>query len=318
VSKKQNSSQSLKSKLNDLPGISLEKTVTRIQQMMDPNSIVTHNEKVVDRVGIERQFDVVIRGKFGGRQVLGVIECKDHSRKKGLDQIEAFAKKTENLRANLKMMVSKKGFTKSALILARHEGIGCLSLLPDNPKLAGFTIGDVWFGKLYSWKLEEMIINFFKDKPASGTFDLGNVKYNGSPVIDWFMKELHTTFGEERILGHHTIANSFSRPRIIEIDGVDYEVLSIAVVVTRHCEKKKKWISWSGDAFYDWHQSELTIPPLGVVRGSVFDTDLSTWDDFDGEIPDLGRDEVKGLLVGVLEGFPKWMPDAEVVDLSDL
>ena len=69
--------------------------------MMDPNSTVTHNEKLKDRVGNIRQYDVVIRGQFGGRHVLGVIECKDHSRKKGPNTIEAFSKKTENLGANL-------------------------------------------------------------------------------------------------------------------------------------------------------------------------------------------------------------------------
>ncbi|MCK4488379.1 MAG: hypothetical protein KAU38_16665 [Desulfobacterales bacterium] len=87
---------SLKQK-KDPPGVSLEKVVSRIQQMMDKNSTVTHNELLKDRVGNKRQYDVVIRGQFGGRRVLGIIECKDHSRKKGPIAIEAFAKKTENL-----------------------------------------------------------------------------------------------------------------------------------------------------------------------------------------------------------------------------
>jgi hypothetical protein len=88
-------------KKRDVPGIGLEKIVARIQQMMDPNSTVTHNEVLEDRVGNSRQYDVVIRGRFGGRPVLGVMECKDHSRKKGPDAVEAFAKKSENLGANL-------------------------------------------------------------------------------------------------------------------------------------------------------------------------------------------------------------------------
>src|SRR5262249_34320104 len=107
-------------KKKNAPGVTLEKIVARIQQMMDPNSTVTHNESLVDRVGNKRQYDVIIRGQFGGRPVLGIIECKDHSRKKGPDAVEAFAKKTENLRANLRIMVSKKGFTEQALKLAQH------------------------------------------------------------------------------------------------------------------------------------------------------------------------------------------------------
>src|ERR1700694_2881048 len=102
------------------PGIALEKAVARIQQMMDANSTVHHNETLEDRVGNKRQFDVVIRGQFGGRPILGVIECKDHNRKKGPADVEAFAKKSENLGANLRLMVSKKGFPKQALKLAKH------------------------------------------------------------------------------------------------------------------------------------------------------------------------------------------------------
>ena len=125
-------------------GVSLEKTVARIQQMMDPESKVTHNERLVDRVGNTRQYDVIIRGRFGGRDILGVIECKDHKRRKGPDVVEAFAKKTENLGANLRLMVSRKGFTDQALKLAVHEGIGCLSLLPDDPKQVGCGGGETW------------------------------------------------------------------------------------------------------------------------------------------------------------------------------
>ncbi len=105
--------------------------------MMDPETSVKHNEKLRDRVGNIRQFDVVIRGRFAGRDVLGVIECRDHNRKKGPGAIEAFAKKTENLNANFRLMVSRKGFTDQALNLARHEGIGCLSLLPNDPNHLG-------------------------------------------------------------------------------------------------------------------------------------------------------------------------------------
>jgi Restriction endonuclease len=308
--------QSLKSKPEDLPGISLEKTVARIQQMMDPNSVVTHNEKITDRFGIKRQFDVVIRGTFGGRPMLGVIECKDHSRKKGLEQIDAFANKIQNINANIKLIVSKKGFTKSALLLAEKEGIGCLSLAPDNPKLAGFSIGDMWFGRLYSWRFERMTIVFTKDKPQSGTFDVMGVKYNGKPVISYFEKELHTTHREETISGAHALVCKFSQTRIIEVDGVAYDVDAIGVDVTRICENKKKWISWSGDGFFDWHSGMFTIPPLGVINGSIFSSDITTWDDYDGEIPE--PDKVQGLLLCVITGFRGWPPDAEAVGLSEL
>jgi restriction endonuclease len=125
------------------PGVGLERTIARIQQLMARGSNVTHNEKLQDRVGNLRQYDVVIRGVFAGQPILGVIECKDHNRKKGPDAVEAFAKKTENLVAHLRMMVSKKGFTERAIRLAKHEGVTCLSLLPNDPAESGFSIGQM-------------------------------------------------------------------------------------------------------------------------------------------------------------------------------
>ena len=126
-------------------GVSLEQIVARIQQMMDPHSTVTWNEWLTDRVGNRRQYDVVIKGEFGGRPILGIIECKDHNRRKGPADVEAFSKKLENLGARLGLMVSRKGFTPQALELAKHEHIGCLSLLPDDPVQAGFSIGCMFY-----------------------------------------------------------------------------------------------------------------------------------------------------------------------------
>lgn len=94
-------------------GESFERRVLEIQQKLAPDTELFHDEKVSDIHGIERQFDVVMRGTFAGRPVLGVIECRDNSRRKGLDAVEAFAKKCESVGANLRLMVSRRGFTKN-------------------------------------------------------------------------------------------------------------------------------------------------------------------------------------------------------------
>ncbi len=159
--------------VTEKPGLSLELVVTKIQQMMDSGSVVTHNEKLVDRVGNKRQYDVVIRGNFGGRPVLGIIEVKDHSRRKGPSTIESFAKKTENFGANLRLIVSRKGFTKQALNLAKHENIGCLSLLPDNPDQVGFSIGNMMYGLIDQWTNFYLNVRFATSEtpPSLPSFD---------------------------------------------------------------------------------------------------------------------------------------------------
>lgn len=243
------------------PGVNLEKLVVRIQQMMDPKSTVSHNEVLMDRVGNKRQYDVVIRGKFGGRPVLGVMECKDHSRKKGPDAVEAFAKKTENTGANLRVMVSKKGFTEQALRLAKHENIGCISLLPQDPAQVGFSIGDYWYGVISMWTSIRIHVHFPKSPVPIASFDSGKVKYNGKSVINWFQRKLIIEYGEETEEGEHGLEVKFDQCSDIEIEGKKYPVIGITCVATRIHKKKRKWVHWSGDAFFDWHTSQITIPP---------------------------------------------------------
>ena len=141
------------------PGQSFEIIVARLQQMMDPHSVVSHNERLTDRIGNRRQFDVVIRGQFAGRQVLGVVECKDHRRRKGPDTIEAFSRKSENVGANLRVVVSCRGFTTQALRLAKHENIGCVSLLPTPDEQVGFSIGEAWYGVIKRWTRLRLMVH---------------------------------------------------------------------------------------------------------------------------------------------------------------
>ncbi len=267
--------------------------------MLDPNSVVSHNEQIIDRVGNKRQFDVVIRGHFGGRSVLGVMECKDHRRKKGPDVVEAFAKKAENVGANLRIMVTRKRFTDQALQLAKHENIGCLSLLPDDPMQSGFRIGEYWYGVIRRWKIEEMGLYFVVPPSSSlAAFDFNSVKYCEKPAVNWFLKELNTTYVGENTEGGHIINCVFDQPRSFEVVGSTHALAGISCLATRTLKKKRMWIDWSGDALYDWHTGQFALPANGMLLSSAINGDLSTWPDYSGEIP--GPERITGGLFNVV------------------
>jgi hypothetical protein len=288
------------------PGIGLETMVARIQQMMDPSSTVTHNEVLEDRLGNCRQFDVVIRGCFGGRPVVGVMECKDHSRRKGPDAVEAFAKKADHLRANLRIMVSKKGFTKQALILARHENVGCVSLLPKDPAQVGFSVGAWWFGELSAWTKARLVLHFTRSPAPLATFDSGTVTLAGKQVVNWFSRELQTTYANVTMEGEHALEVAFGREQNIEIAGEEYSVTGISCIAVRVYRKKRKWASWSGDAFYDWHSGQIAIPPGGTLVGGGVETDLTAWPDYEGELPGIGENVDLGLPFLMLHSKQTW------------
>jgi hypothetical protein len=279
-----------------LPGEKLELAVARVQRMMDPNTTVTHNEKLVDRLRNKRQCDVVIRGSCGGRPILGIIECRDHKRKKGPDAVEAFAKKTEHLGANFRVMVSRKGFTPQALELAKHEFIACFSLLPENPDLAGFSIGDWWYGKIRRWGSVRLHVNFTGTTVPTNDFKTEEVKWQGKPVEQWFIKELLSGKYDDLVDGDSiTLRLVFSEVRNLEIGGSAFPVNALACTATRIRKNKRKWVTWAGDAFIDWHEGNLKVPPGGKIVGSAVETDISLWDNYDGEIPRVA-DKVDGLI----------------------
>jgi Restriction endonuclease len=329
-------------KLKERPGMKLEIIVARIQQMLDPNSRVTRNEWLVDRLGNRRQYDVAVRGEFGGRRVLGVIECKDHSRKKGPDAVEAFAKKTDNLRANLRCMVSKKGFTKQALTVARHEGIECLSLLPDDPKAAGYSIGEWAYGRKYWRDNIRMHIHFTNTVPPIAGFDAMKVKWQDKALGNWVFKQLNQVnvknlnnlsgatalegvdlakaSGSEDLfeVGDYRIELTFKHQQPIEIEGTEYLVSGLTFEATFRCQKKRKWAHWTGDGFYNWEEGRCRIPAHGQLKTASLHSDVAAWPDYDGELPDFtkNKDKIPDIVVNSLS-ILAYNPD-EVPDLESL
>jgi len=301
------------------PGVSLEKIVARIQQMLDPTSVVTHNEFLIDRVGNRRQYDVVVRGHFAGQPMLGIIECKDHNVRKGPAAIEAFAKKREHLGANFAFMVATKGFTEQALKLAKHDGIGCFSLLPDDPKQVGFSIGEYWYGSVFAWTTVRIALHLADGQsPPLEPWEPRALRYDGKPVINWIQQELHSTYQSECTPGDHTYVVTFDQPRTFNIAGHSYILTAIRFTAHRTRQNKKLWVSWSGDALFDWQTRQVAWPANGLLLSSDVDSDMTTWADYDGEIQEM-EPWLGGVLQANFRGTFDWKcPSDHIPDLSSI
>jgi hypothetical protein len=269
-------------------GIPFELAVKALQEMLDPSATVTHNEHLIDRLGHRRQFDVVIRAKAGGHDVLGVIECKDLSRPVGTPEVNAFADKARNVRANITLLVSRKGFTKQAIELARHHGIGTFSLLKRDTEKYGLVVGVPAYGEIYFWNAFKVTLHYPLSAAAPGAFELDELAYDGCPVGDWIISELHRTFTDVRVLGWHTLWIRFHHPTIISLRGEPFPILACEVAVERKRQGKSKQIQWSGQAFYDWQKKALTIPGHAEFVTEGWRADFADWDDFEGDFPQLG------------------------------
>jgi hypothetical protein len=75
-----------------------------------------------------REHDVVLTVTHKHHETVIALECRDRSRPVGVDAIEAFQTKCRDTGIHSGIIVSGKGFCKTALKKAAHYNIRCLSL----------------------------------------------------------------------------------------------------------------------------------------------------------------------------------------------
>ena len=75
-----------------------------------------------------REHDVVITRRTHHGASLTALECRDHVRKVGVPQIEAFAKKCEKTGIHHGILVSASGFTETAHIKAHALNLTCMEV----------------------------------------------------------------------------------------------------------------------------------------------------------------------------------------------
>ena len=113
------------------PGKSLEALVSSIERVLAGNDKVTvESPKLLpDRItGESREHDVVITLTGSHHKSTIAIECRDRSRKVTVNEIESFWSKCQDTGIDQGIIVSSKGFTKTALTKSLHRGIRCLRL----------------------------------------------------------------------------------------------------------------------------------------------------------------------------------------------
>lgn len=93
----------------------------------NPASIVSQNQRILGPDG-DREFDVVIVTQVADISLTTVIECKDYGRLVNVTTVDAFASKLEDIRAAKGILVSRKGFTKSAVDKAKRLNISVCTL----------------------------------------------------------------------------------------------------------------------------------------------------------------------------------------------
>jgi hypothetical protein len=112
-------------------GKSLETLIEQLESSLAKSEDVTVSapKKLRDRItGRLREYDVVLTVNQGHHEVLIAIECRDRSRPITVNQVEGFWAKCQDTGIDQGIIVSTKGFYKSARIKATERRIRCLDL----------------------------------------------------------------------------------------------------------------------------------------------------------------------------------------------
>jgi len=113
-------------------GKTLQRLIRSIESALaagNTNIRVEMGKLFPDKVtGKWREHDVVLTMTHKHHETIIALECRDRSRPVGVDAVEAFHTKCQDTGIHLGIIVSRKGFYKTALEKAARYNIGCMRL----------------------------------------------------------------------------------------------------------------------------------------------------------------------------------------------
>ncbi|MEW8394385.1 MAG: restriction endonuclease [Candidatus Thiodiazotropha sp.] len=262
------------------PGLEFEKIVSEIQKQLDNNSEVSHDQHIVDRLGQRRQFDVVVRGNFAGQRILGVIECKNLQKKVGTPEVDAFNTKSQDVNANFKIIVSRRGFSKPAIAKANHYGIQTLSLLSEDGTDTGVLLGTKWYVDIYYWSQFAVTLQFVKQPKHPVKFRAEEVSIKGKPVIEAFYNYLVDEYPAVSDTGWVVnVRTQFETPQEVFVgDTESYLCSAIDFAAHRKLDQRQREVGWNGTGFYDWQKTEATFAPGSTMKSHSVPADFHSWE----------------------------------------
>lgn len=81
-----------------------------------PDGEILKNQKIIGTFSKRsRQIDILVKAKLIGKNIFGVIDCKKFSKKIDVKTVESFIGFLEDIGANLGVLITNIGYTKSAI-----------------------------------------------------------------------------------------------------------------------------------------------------------------------------------------------------------
>ncbi|AYB34749.1 restriction endonuclease [Chryseolinea soli] len=117
-------------------GREFEQLIESIYREIDPDSKVTRNDKILGHQSkTHREIDLSIRSKIGLHEILIVVQAKDTKKPIDVNVVYEFVGVINDIKANKGVLISSKGFSKSAKSVCENYGIDMFTAHDfENPK----------------------------------------------------------------------------------------------------------------------------------------------------------------------------------------
>ena len=211
----------------------LEDIVQQLCSGID-GATVARNAKVLGKkTSTERDIDILIQGKFGAFDVKIAVESKNYADPVGVENVEAFKAKLEDIGGDLGVMVCPSGFTEGARNRAAFDGIQVYEIYDPALKNSDLFIPLRYIEpeiRRYQFGFRLRTIGHFSipTDPTRWRFHVGSDRLNARQLV------VHA-WNEGRIpqtAGTHTVDfNAMTLSDSLERDRLQYCETSITVIV---------------------------------------------------------------------------------------
>jgi hypothetical protein len=96
------------------------------------NIVIEQNKKIIDKNGIEREFDLYWEYELGGFTYKTIIECKDYNSTISIEKIDALVGKLHDFLDLRGVFATKMGYQSGALKKAQENNIDLLIIREQN------------------------------------------------------------------------------------------------------------------------------------------------------------------------------------------
>ncbi|MGE3659549.1 MAG: restriction endonuclease [Mycolicibacterium sp.] len=129
-----------------------QRLVAMLTMLKSDGATVHESVEVMEIASQERrEVDVVAFGKVAGHQTAVFIECRDWKRPQDVQWVEQARTKFDDLAANVKILVSSSGFTKTALTKAARYGIKTITPAEVTPEFVGQIVNSADRAEYWHW-----------------------------------------------------------------------------------------------------------------------------------------------------------------------